>query len=125
MCYFWEAMIFGKRDPHNQEGLYKGASESDERKGPGPAARLVLKAEAETESGNYRDLGVEDSVMSDFPCPFGWIWNHPGYTSLCVSESVSPGRGQNNPTGWEPGRSKRAGHQHSSPPSSFRPPSQL
>lgn len=71
MCYFWEAMIFGKRDPHNQEGLYKGASESDERKGPGPAARLVLKAEAETESGNYRDLGAEDSVMSDFPCPFG------------------------------------------------------
>lgn len=78
MCNFWEAMIFGKRDPHNQEGLYKGTSESDERmdrevlgKGPRAAARLVLKAEAETESGNYRDLGAEDSVMSDFPCPCG------------------------------------------------------
>lgn len=125
MCNFWEAMTFGKRDPHNQEGLYKGTSESDERKGPRAAARLVLKAEAETESGNYRDLGAEDTVMFDFPCPFGWIWNHPGHTSLCVSESVSPGRGQNNPTGWEPGRSKRAGHQHSSPPSSSHPPSQL
>lgn len=47
MCNFWEAMIFGKRDPHNQEGLYKGTSESDERKGPRAAARLVLKAEAD------------------------------------------------------------------------------
>lgn len=84
-------MILGKRDPHNQEGLYKRTSESDERlsqevlgKGPRAAERLVLKAEAETESGNYRDLGAEDSVMADLPCLFDWIWNHPGHTSLCV-----------------------------------------
>lgn len=73
-------MIFGKRDPHNQEGLYKRTSGSDERlnrevlgKGPCAAAMLVLKAEAETESGNYRDLGAEDGVMADLPCPFDWI----------------------------------------------------
>lgn len=49
-------MIFGKRDPHNQEGT-SGSDEKLNRevlgKGSCAAAMLVLKAEAETESGNY------------------------------------------------------------------------